>query len=114
MVEWSGFKDSFNLIRRSIRSSDVIEMETMRESVHYELLAGPQQFLATLSKLRKYRNIAEHQIFGVNFGSGTVFVADNQGRTGYVFEAAVFDPQLIRVVGVDRNGGGNVFELGTN
>src|ERR1700737_2024631 len=114
MGEWSGFKDSLNLIRSSTRHSDVVDVKTMRESFHHELLAGPPQFFTTLSKLRNQRNIAEHQILGVNLRSRTVLVADDQRGTAYVFEAAILDPQLVRVIGIDGNRGGNVLELGTN
>src|ERR1700674_2930673 len=112
MLKRSGFKDSLNLLRHI----DVIEMKTMRESFHDELLSwpGPPQLLPALPKLRKYWNIAEHQIFRVNLGSGTVLVTDDQSRTAYVFEAAILDPQLIRVLLIDRNRSGNVLELRTN
>ncbi len=64
-------------------------MKTMRESFHDELLSwpGPPQFLPALPKLRKYWNIAEHQIFGVNLGSGTVLVADDQGADRLYFRS---------------------------
>src|ERR1700730_8110790 len=114
MVKWSGFKNSSNLIRNSIWHSDVIEMKTMRESFYDELLAGPVQLLATLAKFGKYRSIAEHKILGINFGSGIVFVTDDQRGTAYVFEASVLDPQLVRVIGIDRNRSGNVLEAGAN
>src|ERR1700724_1198142 len=101
MGKSSGFEDSLNLLRCDIWRNNVIEIKTMGESFHNELLAGRPQFFPTLAKLREYRNIAEHQIFSINLGSRTVLVADDQSRTAYVFKSPVLDPQFIRVIGVD-------------
>ena len=47
----------------------------------------------------------------VELGPGIVLVADDEGRAGNVLEPRIADEELLRAIGRDQDGGGDVLEL---
>jgi hypothetical protein len=89
-------------------------MKAMRKDFHGISLARCFHFLSALAKRGKHSDFAANKIFGVDFGSPIVLIANHKRRPAYVFETPVFDPQLIRILWIDRNRSGNILELWTN
>ena len=69
------------------------------------------EFAAALAQLGEDGYVATVNVLKIDFGHAAGIVADDNGGAGDVLEAAVFDPKLIGVVGIDRDRAGNVAEL---
>src|ERR1035437_3932513 len=55
--------------------------------------------------------MATENVFEVDLGHAAVLVADENGRAGNILEARVYNPKLIGIVRIDRDGRRNIFEL---
>src|ERR1700689_718437 len=55
--------------------------------------------------------VAAVDVLKIDFGHAAGIVADHNRGPGNVLEAAVFDPKLIGVVGIDRDCSGNIAKL---
>ena len=69
------------------------------------------EFAAALAQLGEDGYVAAVNVLKIDFGHAAGIVADHDRGPGDVLEAAVFNPKLIGVVGIDRDGSGNVAEL---
>src|SRR5271156_748792 len=69
------------------------------------------EFAAALAQPGEDGYVAAVDVLKIDFGHAAGIVADHNSGSGDVLEAAVFDPKLIGVVGIDRDCSGNVAEL---
>src|SRR5271165_3760398 len=66
--------------------------------------------LSTFAESSKGRYILQHGIFEADLGERTSFIADYDEWTGDILEAAVLDPELVGILGIDIDGGGYIAE----
>ena len=69
------------------------------------------EFAAALAQFRKYGYVAAEHVLEIDFRHAAGIIADYDGGAGDVLKAAVFDPKLIGIVGIDGDGSWDVAEF---